>query len=412
MTKQKRSFRLRRPFKGFGEMASYPQSISGWWGDQAELGPPPTSTAAQHASPIAEERHSPTPTEMKADIERTGTSSTTTPERLKFDFDAPPEPPRYVVDGLFERATVNVISSDTGIGKTWMSCSLIAAALAEASWLDRSVEARRVIVVDEENPAAVIRSRLRAFGATTEQADEQLRYFSRQGISLGEERWNEWLIEQAVEHAADLILVDTAMVATALGDVNDNTEVANIYKSLRKIAEDTDAAIVLFHHHRKSQGEKPRCGGQEMMGGRQWAGQADAHITLGRRGDTTEQETEDGSAVLLIEFRVEKLRNGKASRPEELKVTIRNEDGCLLTAAAESLGAVEREPSQIEVVIENMLEVLTERGELSSQELYELVGEDASQRTLERARKQAVDGGLIVRCRKGVYRAADGEPEI
>jgi AAA domain len=408
----------RRRLKGFGEVAEFPLRIGGRWWDQAAHGPTPHSTAVGNASARGESQTSPSasPTAIhEALTRRKGQADEDIQVNwLSFDFEAPPEPPRCVVDGLFERATVNVVSSDTGVGKTWLSCSLIAAVLAEAEWLGRPVEAQRVIAVDEENPAGVIRARLRAFGATNEQA-ERLWYSSREGVSLGAENWNRWLIEQAAEHSADLILVDTAMVATCLGDVNDNTEVASIYKCLRTIAEEADAAIVLFHHHRKSQGRQPRSGGQEMMGGRQWAGQADAHLTLSKRsaGDE-EQKTDDGTSSFNVELRVEKLRNGIEPPPEELRIVTRSEDGCLQTASVESLGEVVRARSKTEVLGAGMREVLKERGSLKSAELYAAFGEDTSQRSLERARRDAVEAGWIVKVEGsyGVYAAGDKEPSI
>jgi len=316
------------------------------------------------------------------------------------------------VSGLFERGTVNIVSSDTGAGKTWLSLSLIAAALGETEWLGHSVEARRVLAIDEENPSAVIRARLRALGATNQQV-EALRYSSRQGVSLGDANWNRWLLEQAVEHSTDVILVDTAMAATNIEDVNNNSEAVAIYKGLRAIAEEADLAVVLFHHHRKSQAGQPRGGGQAMMGGRQWAGQADAHITLSKKaGDGGEEQSGDGYAAFNVELRVEKLRNGIEPPPEEIQVATRNEDGCLLTATVVSLGAVAREPSKTEALAFKMREALTESGPLKIGMLAKRLDEDKHSGTWNRAREHALKAGLIEQTGGGVYRAAPERPEV
>lgn len=406
----------RRRTKGYEVEAEFSPSIFGWREDQAGLGPLPAAAVAGDAATDGDNEATPAISleAVKEFLTQRDTANTAEVDWLTFDFEAPPEPPDYIVGGLFERGTVNIVSSDTGAGKTWLSCSLIAAALAKAEWLGREVGASRVIAVDEENPAAVIRARLRALGVTNEQVDA-LRYASRQGVSLGDPDWNGWLLAQAVEHSADLILVDTAMAATNIEDVNNNSEAVAIYKGLRAIAEEAGLAVVLFHHHRKSQAGQPRGGGQAMMGGRQWAGQADAHVTLSKKsGDGAETGVADGRAAFNVELRVEKLRNGVEPPPEEIQITTQNEDGCLLVAAVGSLGAVTREPSKAEALAMRMRDRLVEAGPTKIGELAELLGEDKHSGTWEKARKHALDSGLIVKVdgASGVYQAGSEEPEI
>ncbi len=403
--------------KGYGVVAENLPSTGGWAGDQAEgLVPPARQLPLGVLSTPVEERVRQSPpslSEVKDVLTRKVTKPTTKVDWLNFDFELPPEPPSYVVTGLFERGTVNIVSSDTGVGKTWLSCSLIAAALTKTNWLGRNVEAHRVIAIDEENPAAVIRARLRAFGAANEQVD-RLRYSNRQGVSLGKAEYNGWLLDQAVEHDADLILVDTVMAATNIEDVNDNTQAVAIYKGLRAIAEEADLAVVLFHHHRKSQAGQSRGGGQEMMGGRQWAGQADAHLSLQKKPGESEQESMEGQESFNVELRVEKLRNGIEPPPEEIQIVTLNEDGCLLTASVRSLGAVKREPSKTETLAIRMREALVESGPLKIGKLAELLDEKSGSGTWERARKHALDEGWIARTKDGggVYEAVEGGPEL
>ncbi|MGD9735924.1 MAG: AAA family ATPase [Solirubrobacterales bacterium] len=401
--------------KGYGVVAESPQSISGWWGDQPWAGPHPTSTASDDASTEGGNQTPPSGTlaDLKDKLTRRGRTPNAPAEVewLDLDFDSPPEPPRYIVGGLFERGTVNIVSSDTGAGKTWVSLSLVAAALAETDWLGRLVEARRIVVVDEENPAAVILGRLRALGVTNEQVPA-LRYSSRQGVALGDPDWNRWLLEQAIEHDADLILVDTAMAATNVEDVNNNSEAVVIYRGLRAIAEEADLAVVLFHHHRKSQAGQPRGGGQAMMGGRQWAGQADTHVTLSKKAGDRGEPSVDGHTAFEVELRVEKRRNGIEPPPEEIQISAQNEDGCLLTASVVSLGAVTREPSKAEVLALKMREALAESGPLKIGTLAEQLDEDKSSGTWERAREYGLEAGLLVKSGYGIYEAGSEVPRI
>ena len=135
-------------------------------------------------------------------------------------------------------------------------------------------------MVDGENPKRLARARLRALGMPSGSGD-RLRYFSRAGIAIGDEGYSDaWLSDQLANFRPDLLVIDTLMAACDLEDTNSNAEAVAMMKRLRARAEEFNCAVLLLHHERKQSKDHPRSPGQAIMGARQWAGQADAHMTL------------------------------------------------------------------------------------------------------------------------------------
>ncbi len=231
---------------------------------------------------------------------------------LSLNFDEPPAAPDWLVEGLIERETVTVMSADSGVGKSIICNGLTVSMVQGRSWLGRQTYGERVVVIDEENFARVIRRRLQAFGMTNADRENVL-YFSRIGTSLGEGDWFTKTEETLQRFAPDLLIIDTAAAATAV-DVNDNTAVARFYSQvLRPLA--YYCAVILLHHERKpatgAAGGK-RHAGHAMMGARQWAGQSDAHIALEVMGEFEETEQDDGTLLQRHAIRLEmpKSRDG------------------------------------------------------------------------------------------------------
>ena len=180
-------------------------------------------------------------------------------ERQPLDLavNAAPEQPDYLVEGFFERGTVNVLTGDTGTAKSFCALDLaVAVVTGRDTWVGRRIRSnhKRAVVVDEENPARLVRSRARALGLTVE-SESRLRYFHRLGVQLGAEGtdWTEWLRHELRNAPADLLAIDTGIAATA-PEVNDNDQVAALYVNhLRPIASEFDLAIVLLLHEKKPQ---------------------------------------------------------------------------------------------------------------------------------------------------------------
>ena len=332
---------------------------------------------------------------------------------LELDFDVEPEPPRYAVDRTFERSTVSVVSGDTGAAKSITAAALVIAVVGGGDWLDRAVHVRRVVVLDEENPARLVRARLRALGMTNAQR-EALRYFNRIGTRIGQGDWLSWLRSEAASHRADLILIDTAMAATA-AEVNDNDGVAALYGELRRLAADLDIAIVLLHHERKPQVGQTRDPGQAMMGARQWAGQADTHLSLAVAGPLLDEPTESGHRRLRRPFtlRMPKERTGEPNTAETVAVTSEKDGaGRLLWLKVENEGPVESPTDAAEQLAHRIGTTLVERGETRSGELARLLGHETNDGTFTRACNKAEEMGLAHKVKRGVWARPASTPEM
>jgi hypothetical protein len=133
--------------------------------------------------------------------------------------------------------------------------------------------------VDEENPARIPRSRLRALGMTNEHG-MAIAYYCRQGFTVGDAATNRKLSERIKSTGATLLVIDTLMAATDVGEINSNDEVVRFYKAMRAVTEATGVTVLILHHERKpAQGQKAGTG-YSSMGARQIAGQSDGHLTL------------------------------------------------------------------------------------------------------------------------------------
>lgn len=331
---------------------------------------------------------------------------------LDFDFDAPAPDPTYVVSGVFETETVNVLSGDTGAAKSILAQTLTAAALTGQKWLGRDVLTDRVLYVDEENPRIVPMARLRALGVENCHRD-RLRYANRAGIELGTEKWDAWLRAEIETHRPGLVIVDTAMAATA-ADVNENDSVVALYKALRPIASDLGVAIILLHHERKQQVGQTRDRSQAMLGARQWAGQADRQLTVRVNGHLEVTDRPDGGADKRREFVLEggKDRMGESGHPELIVVSsVTGSTGALKSMTVASEGAIEPERNRKDQVADEIVEALRESERpMHTAALAEAVAEDAEGSTFKSALRACIAGDRprVSKVRKGLYDLTEG----
>lgn len=232
------------------------------------------------------------------------------------DLTRPPEPPDWVVEGLFARKTVSVINGDTGSAKSLVMQALAVAGVLGEKWLDRKVNAERVLYFDEENPQRVVLNRLVGLGVDVKDPPKGLQYVSREGTMFGVDGTSGDLLrlkQHAELHNPDLIVVDTTTSATAVPQ-DDNDEVPRLIAAFKAIAELSDCAVILLRHNKKHQAGGTRDESQLGIGATAWRNQPDFQASISRLSQNRLPD-DAGAADLHSEFR---LRLGGKDR--ELRV--------------------------------------------------------------------------------------------
>jgi hypothetical protein len=336
------------------------------------------------------------------------------PSALSFDVGSEPPAPSWIVVGQLERKQVGVLSADTGAAKSIVSQNLALQGIAGLDWLGCETRMRRVLYIDEENPCSTAIRRLKAMGLQDGELN-RLRYYDRKGLSIGDGgRTDQWLDAELEGFKPDLLIIDTLMASTAVADTNDNGQAVKMMKHLRALAEARDLAVLVLHHERKQSREHPNSSGQAMMGARQWAGQADVHMTL---TVASAMDVQEGDALVNPEalkrlrktFKwrpAEKDREGEPNRPQLVSVTSeKGEEGKLLWMLVENEGE-DKTPSAADSLASAIGEAVQRSdGELRTAEIAKAVGHDAQGKAFRRALEAAVDHDYIAKAKHGTYAA-------
>jgi len=168
------------------------------------------------------------------------------------DFTQPPPPTRWLLRDWIAMGDVTVLAGVGGLGKSLVLQALaIALIRGDADCFGQPVEEHgRVLLVDEENPPDVVYSRMLRFGLDPAQHAGSLRYLLNQDLRL--DRDPDALLDEALDYKPVLIGLDSLTRLHTL-DENSNAEIARLFNdSIKPLARDTGAAVVLIHHHDKS----------------------------------------------------------------------------------------------------------------------------------------------------------------
>lgn len=202
---------------------------------------------------------------------------------LAFDFNAPPDPPQWLVDGLLERGTVNLLVADSGAGKSFICSDIVARMLRRERWIGREMTGDRVMVIDNENHPRLVKTRLHSLGMTNSQRDN-LRYFCRLGVQLGAGSWFDRVMSEIEDFKPDLVILDTVGSCTvAVG--NDGDSVMRLYATVLRPIAGQERSVLMLHHERKSQPNQPRDSRNAVLGSVHWRTQADAMFSLERKSE-------------------------------------------------------------------------------------------------------------------------------
>ncbi len=166
----------------------------------------------------------------------------------------------WVVEGIIPRASVTLLAGEPGSYKSWLALTLLRASVAGGRFLERECAALNVLYLDRENPLAVVRERLAILGVE----------------SLGSTRiWGGWLTDappaigdarllEIARERQPLLLFDS-LIRFHSADENSATEMAEVMKNLRALA-NVGATVVALHHKSKAEGSHYR-GSSDIAGG-------------------------------------------------------------------------------------------------------------------------------------------------
>jgi len=309
--------------------------------------------------------------------------------------DKAPAAPDYIVEGLLERQAITILSGDTGACKSMLAMSLAVAIVKGTTWLGRNVQRGRVLYLDGEMPTRIVVDRLRAMGLSS--SDSGLVYMNRQGVDLSAPDCAAEVRDLA--RNVDVVVVDTVMACCGV-DVNCNTAVVGLYASvLRPLAADLDVAVLLTHHESKPTG--PRNAAMAMMGGRQWAGQADSHLALEVAPKPAYSREEVDGGVLRelyhVRLRTPKLRDsGDREGLEAIVESDRAPDRALLVMTV-------RSELEVPNLVDAIVGAVKAQGEMTTAQIAGAVGLDSTSSTFKRPRDEALGRGLITMVRRGFY---------
>lgn len=235
----------------------------------------------------------------------------------------PTPAPAYAIHGLIPRRVVTLLGGHGGAGKSIVGLTLAAHVAGGAhTWAGFAVEDGRALYVSLEDPGDVVRFRLRkiveAYALDTAKVERRLTVLDGTGSDatlageindMGIRRlaFTAGLAELAdAAQGHRLVVVDNASDAYA-GNENERRQVRAFIRELGRIAQETDAGMILLAHIDKS-AARNGSQGNSYSGSTAWHNSVRARLALAAN---------DG----VVELTPEKLNHGKLAEPITLQWT-------------------------------------------------------------------------------------------
>ena len=170
-------------------------------------------------------------------------------------FSEPQPPIDWTVQGLISAGSVNVFFGEAGCGKTWALLDLGVCVADGAPWLGMTTQQGPVLIIDEESGRRRLSRRMgdimRGHGANDK---TPIMATSLEAFDLGNPNDYGEIYNLIISTGARLVIIDALADIMPGRDENAVKDTAPIFLSLRKIAEDTQAAIIVIHHANKTGG--------------------------------------------------------------------------------------------------------------------------------------------------------------
>jgi hypothetical protein len=166
-----------------------------------------------------------------------------------------PLPPiEWIVDRLISEGSVCIFFGEPGAKKTFALLSLAVCVALGKPWLGFETKPRNVLIIDEESGERRLALRLgNAIRGELGGADIPIQFISLAGFNLSNKDDGPLLQTIIQESGAGLVVID-ALAEIMSGDENSKEDVHPVLIALRRIADQTGAAIAAIHHSNKSGG--------------------------------------------------------------------------------------------------------------------------------------------------------------
>lgn len=164
-----------------------------------------------------------------------------------------PQPPiEWVVDGLISAGSVNVFYGEGGSKKTWALLDMGICVARGDSWLNFKTQAGGVLVIDEESGRRRITRRIgEVLRGHNADSDTPVYCISLAAFDFGSPNDTGELYNLIATIKARLVIIDALADVMPGRDENAVKDVQPVFLSLRRMAEETQAAIVIIHHANK-----------------------------------------------------------------------------------------------------------------------------------------------------------------
>ena len=170
-------------------------------------------------------------------------------------FFEPQEPINWIIDGLISAGSVSVFFGEAGCGKTWALLDMAVCAANGAPWLGMATTAGHVLIIDEESGRRRLSRRMgEVLRGHDCGPDTPISAVSLAAFDLGKPNDIGELYNLIISTGARVVIVDALADVMPGRDENAVKDTAPIFLTLRKIAEETQCAIIVIHHSNKTGG--------------------------------------------------------------------------------------------------------------------------------------------------------------
>ena len=197
---------------------------------------------------------------LKREAEAGETNERLTLKQIDCVYDAAP-PLEFLVgedrDGLITKGSVNLLCGEGGAKKTWAALDLAVCVSTGARWLDFPTRQTTVLIVDEESGERRLKRRLfETLNGHLVKRDNapSIVFTSLQQLDMRNPDDANALHVAILASNAGLVIIDALADVMPGADENSVKDVQPVFLALRRIAEATQAAILIIHHSNKANG--------------------------------------------------------------------------------------------------------------------------------------------------------------